>query len=287
MAKEYGRSPRPRYVARRRSHACRRPGRGPATRAILARPRREPARVPVRKAEPRARPTPSHTPQARPPQARTRLARAVSRLRFVGAIAGAGSTSGVRLVVGRWLESPLGTFADVMVEDAAGHRTLLAPSPGVADFVAQTYAFDEVVQVPVAVAEDRGPHGRGWRVTAGGVLSLRLGIGRRAPLGWLLRAVPEPVATSTWWAGAVDPVARTVLRGVRTRGAALEGRREWYGATDLHRVTSLSGTWRGTDLGDLAPVDPPCSFGFSSTPRTPGLTRVVTTVELLDPSRGR
>ena len=240
----------------------------------------------------RARPTHARTAEAsqrggRSAAARTAEACAVSRLRFAGAIAGAGSTSGVRLVVGRWLESPLGAFADVMVEDAAGHRTLLAPSPGVAEFVAQTYAFDEVVQVPVAVTGDGGQHGRGWRVTAGGVLSLRLGFGRRAPLGWLLRAVPGPVATSTWWAGAVDPIARTLLRGVRTRGAALEGRREWYGATDLHRVTSLSGSWRGTDLGDLAPVDPPCSFGFSSTPRTPGLTRVVTTVELLDPSRSR
>jgi hypothetical protein len=54
----------------------------------------------------------------------------VSRLRFSGAIAGAGSSSGVRLVVGRWLDSPLGAFADVMVQDAAGNRTLLAPSAG-------------------------------------------------------------------------------------------------------------------------------------------------------------
>jgi hypothetical protein len=207
-------------------------------------------------------------------------------MRFTGAIAGVGSTSGVRLVVGRWLDSPFGAFADVMVEDAAGHRTLLAPSAEVADFVARTYAFDEVVQVPVTVVEHTGGHGRGWRVTAGDVLSLSLGLGRRAPLGWLLRAVPGPVATSTWWAGAADPVARTLLRGVRTRGAALEGRREWYGATDLHRVSSLSGSWRGADLGDLAPVDPPCSFGFSSTPRTPGVTGVVTTVELLEPAHG-
>jgi hypothetical protein len=208
----------------------------------------------------------------------------VTRLRFAGAIAGVGSTSGVRLVVGRWLESPLGPFADVMVEDASGHRTLLAPSTQVAEFVARTYSFDEVVPVPVTVTGDEGGPDSGWQVHAGDLLTLHLGFGRRAPLGWLLRVVPGPVATSPWWAAAVDPVARTLVRGVRTRGAALEGRREWYGATDLHRVTSLRGTWRGTDLGDLAPVDPPCGFGFSSTPRTPGVTRVVTTVELLEPA---
>ena len=74
-------------------------------------------------------------------------------------------------------------------------------------------------------------------------------------------------------------MARLVLRGVRTRGSAGRDRREWYGATSAHAVTALRGTWRGADLGTLAPVDPPCRFGFSSTPRRPSVTDVVTTVE--------
>jgi hypothetical protein len=198
------------------------------------------------------------------------------RLRFAGAIAGVGSTSGVRFVVGRWLQSPLGPFADVMVEDARGHRTLLAPSDDVAEFVTQTYAFDEVCVAPVSVvATDAG-----WDVRADGHLAAYLTLGSRRPLGRLLRAVPPVVATSTAWATLVDPFARVALRGVRTRGAALAGRREWYGATDLHRLTTLSGTWHGVDLGDLADVDPPCRFGFSSTPAAPGVTQVVTTVAL-------
>ncbi len=200
------------------------------------------------------------------------------RLRFTGAIAGVGSTSGVRLVVGRWDDSPLGAFADVMVEDATGHRTLLAPSAEVAEFVQETYAFDEVGIGPVDVTASHD----GWDVRAGGELTAYLTLGGRQPLGWLLRAVPTPVATSTAWATAVDPLARVALRGVRTRGTALEGRREWYGATDLRDVSALSGTWRGTPLGDLAPVEPPCRFGFSSTPTRPGVTTVVTTVEVLE-----
>lgn len=68
------------------------------------------------------------------------------------------------------------------------------------------------------------------------------------------------------------------MRGVRTRGSAGQGRREWYAATDLHRVSRLAGSFDGADLGDLADVDPPCRFGFSSTPRRPAVTRVVTTV---------
>ena len=47
--------------------------------------------------------------------------------RFEGHIAGIGTTSGTRLVIGRWDTSPFGSFTDVMLEDAAGRRTLLAP----------------------------------------------------------------------------------------------------------------------------------------------------------------
>jgi hypothetical protein len=196
------------------------------------------------------------------------------RERFTGRIAGIGSTSGVRVVVGRWDDSPWGPFADVMVEDAAGHRVLLAPSEQVREFVSSTYSFDEHVFEPVSVDDTAD----GWQVTTPS-LSLRLVVGRRTPLGAALALVPARVATSPTWCAVADPVARVVLRGVRTRGTAGNDRREWYGATSVAAVTAISGEWRGTDLGALAPVDPPCRFGFSSTPRRPSVTSVVTTIE--------
>ena len=196
------------------------------------------------------------------------------RERFTGRIAGVGSTSGVRVVVGRWDQSPWGGFADVMVEDASGHRVLLAPDERVRDFVAATYSFDEQVLEPVTVADTAD----GWQVTTPS-LSLRLVVGGRTPLGAALALVPARVATSPAWCGVVDPVARVVLRGVRTRGTAGGGRREWYGATSVVAVTAIQGEWRGTDLGTLAAVDPPCRFGFSSTPKRPSVTSVVTTIE--------
>ena len=98
------------------------------------------------------------------------------------------------------------------------------------------------------------------------------------PLGRLLRLVPGRVAASPAWATLVDPVARVALRGVRTRGTARAGRQEFYGATDLHQVIAMRGSLEGVPLGDLARVDPPCRFGFSSTPRMPSVTTVVTTV---------
>ena len=189
---------------------------------------------------------------------RTRRAR---RERFEGRIAGLGSTSGVRMVVGRWDASPFGEFADVMLERPDGHRVLYAPTSEVGDFIAETYVFDEVRTVPVT-AEVRG----GWTVEADD-LRLEFATGGRLPLGWLLRAVPRPVATSTAWAGLVDPVARRVLRGVSTRGKARSGRREWYGATDLRAISVLRGSLDGTPLGALAPVEPPPASASPPPPR--------------------
>ncbi len=196
------------------------------------------------------------------------------RERFSGRIAGVGSTSGIRVVVGRWDDGPWGSFADVMLEDASGHRVLLAPSDQVRDFVAATYSFDEEVIEPVAVSDTAD----GWQVATPS-LSLRLSLGGRTPLGIALGLVPARVATAPAWCGLIDPVARVAMRGVRTRGTAGNDRREWYGATSVVAVTAASGAWRGTDLGALARVDPPCRFGFSSTPARPSVTSVVTTIE--------
>lgn len=315
--------------------------------------------------------------------------------RFDGCIAGIGTVSGLRAVVGHWPRSPFGPFSDVMVERPDGHRVLLAPSAEVAEFVGSTYRFDEVRVVPVTVAitvagarrrqsrlgdrrfgtrdradggagcrtgdhggsaagpwpapaDDRrvgtasGPEAGGgsragdhddaaggdaaggdatagdaaagdarvgdaaggdaaagdaragdaaaghgtptaptvgarWRVTAG-PLELAFDVGGRPVLGYLLRAVPRPLATAPWWISTIDGVARYVLPGVRTRGSAGNGRREYYAALDLHRITAAAVAWDGADQGGLAPVDPPVRFGFGSTPREPSLARIVTLV---------
>lgn len=198
------------------------------------------------------------------------------RHRFTGTILGVGTASGVRVVVGRWVDSPLGPFADVMLAEPDGTRVLLAPSSEVADLVSSTYHFDRVETGPVSASEEES----GASVVLAPGLSLRFGVGGRTALGRLLRLVPHRVAVAPAWARITDPVARVVLRGVRTRGTAGNARREYYGATDLRRITDVSGTWRGRDLGSLRPVTPDPRFGFGSTPERPSLTSVVTTIDI-------
>jgi hypothetical protein len=193
--------------------------------------------------------------------------------RFDGCIAGLGSPAGLRVVVGHWPSSPLGAFTDVMVERPDGHRILLAPDERVARFVTATYTFDEVRCTPVTTTVA----GNRWQVHAD-PLALEFTTGRRTAIGALLHAVPRRLATAPAWITAVDVVARSVLPGVRTRGSAGHGRREYYGALDHHVLTGARITWQGVDQGGLAAVDPPVRFGFGSTPRTPSLVRVVTLV---------
>lgn len=201
---------------------------------------------------------------------------------FDGEIAAFGTTTGHRVVVGHWPVSPFGPISDVMLETPEGTRVLIAPSREVAHFIAGTYCFDAVQVEPVTVIRRPGE----LTVTTG-QLQARLTVGRRSRLGQLLRAVPRRVATAPAWAALVDPLVRLMLPGVRTRGSASGGRREWYGAWDLHPLVSVTAHCQGIDLGAMADVFPPVRFGFGSTPRQPSLVRLTTTVQSPQPPRPR
>lgn len=196
------------------------------------------------------------------------------REQFTGWIAGLGTASGHRLVVGHWPRSPYGAVTDVMAEDPTGHRTLYVATSPLAAFLAAAYRFDDV-QVAPCSARRSGPC---WTVQAG-PLRLSFTVGPRTLLGWLLRAVPAPLTRMPWWVGLLDLPARRLLPGVRTRGRTRDGRRQWYGARDLHALAAADATLSGRELGALRPVDPPVGFGFGSVPARPSLVHLTTTIE--------
>lgn len=196
-----------------------------------------------------------------------------SRWIFDGHIAGIGTGSGLRAVVGIWDSSPFGPFADVMLQEPSGHRLLLAPTQDVADFISSTYNFDEIRVVGVSARLEHPA----LKVDAG-PLAISARFGGRTLLGRTLRAVPRPLAVHPRWLRAVSPVAGLLSGGSRTAGTAGSGRREFYGVSDLHAVASAVVHWKGADAGPLAPIAPAVTFGFSSVPPRPSLAQVRTTI---------
>lgn len=194
-------------------------------------------------------------------------------MRFDGHIAGFGGTGGVRLVVGRWIRSPLGAFTDVMVQTADGERILLAPSAQVAEFVSTTYGFDRIIEQPIGA--ELGP--TTLTVTAAD-LTAEVTLGGAGPFDRLLRMVPGPLTRSPAWLRMIDPVASRLVPGVHTAGTAGNGRREYYGVRRTRLITALRGRFLGEDLGELARLEPPVQFGFASAPATPQLVTVTTTI---------
>jgi hypothetical protein len=193
--------------------------------------------------------------------------------RFEGHITGIGTASGTRLVIGRWDTSPFGAFTDVMMEDSAGHRTLLAPSREIVEYVGSTYTFDDVV-----LSEITSTLGRDRLIVDTGDLQVLAGIGSVTLLGRFLGLVPRRLATHPRWLALIDPVASLLVKGVATAGSAGNGRTEYYGVTGARAVTGATIVWRGSDLGSLAPLSPPVRFGFSSAPPRPQVVAVTTTI---------
>ena len=198
--------------------------------------------------------------------------------RFRGYIAGLGTASGTRLVVGHWTDSPLGAFTDVMAEDDAGVRTLLAPSEDVAEYVGSTYRFDRTVVAPVDAQLDAADPVAGVLRVAAGPLRLDVALGSVTFLGRLLEHVPGPLAVSPRWLRMINPVAGLLVPGVQTAGSAGGGRREFYGVRSIRSLTGITAAWDGTDLGPLHRIEPPVKFGFSSVPATPQIVAVTTTI---------
>ena len=206
----------------------------------------------------------------------------MGRLRFDGEIFGIGTYGGTRIVVGHWPRSHLGDLTDAMVEFPDGERLLIAPSEEVREFVSATYNFDRTIVADVSFASDDSRV-----VVSAGDLTVSFEIGSPTLLGRLLSFLPAAVITAPWFCVISDPVARVFLRGVRTRGTAGGGRREYYGARGQRRIQAASATWRGKDLGDLTDVDPPVRFGFGSTPRRPSMTLITTTIDGLGQTDGQ
>lgn len=179
-----------------------------------------------------------------------------------GTIASAGFSSGDRLVVGHWVESPIGPFDDVMWARPDGTRLLLADRRKAAQLITAVYRFDTVEVLPMRCHMDRAV----LLVTAG-ELRISMRGGRRWP-------IPLSRLRGRVQFRPLEGLLARALLGVRTWGVSPTGVREWYRADEYRRVVAAEASVDGRDLGRIRRFHEPARFGFSEPPRRPSMVRV-------------
>ena len=197
-----------------------------------------------------------------------------------GTIAAAGFGSGDRFVVGVWKTGPLGPMVDVMWQRPEGRRVLLAPTVEIASFIGGIYEFDETRVVDFDV-DASTPTRLSLRA---GPVEVEMLAGKALPL-FALR--PRILRRSRGWITFEDLVLRPVVsrlvlgggQSVRLRGRSPGGYREWYCIDAYRPLIKARAAVGGEDLGELGPLEPAVTFGFSAFPSRPAF---VTCMPLLE-----
>jgi len=184
---------------------------------------------------------------------------------FVGRITSTGFTSGDRIVIGDWEESPLGSFTNVMWARPDGSRILISPSEVHAAYVSELYNFEEVEVTEISVERNR----RG--VTIGGS-------GLAVSISWGL-PFPLPFWRPLWFIASIEALFGRILFGTKTHGVTENGRREWYSVRSVSRILRAEASFEGNDLGEKMEFETNACFGFSEPPSTPSSVTLKSYIE--------
>tara|TARA_B100000686_G_scaffold308523_1_gene349656 strand:- start:829 stop:1401 length:573 start_codon:yes stop_codon:yes gene_type:complete len=184
---------------------------------------------------------------------------------FVGRITSTGFSSGDRIVIGDWRDSPLGSFTNVMWAKPDGTRILLSPSEEHAEYVSQLYNFERVEIVEIAVDRSR----RGVTVKAG-FLSVEISWGLPFPL---------PFWRPLWFIARIESLFARFLFGTRTHGRTKNNRSEWYSVRSISRVLSADASFDGDEMGESESFSTNACFGFSEPPSIPASVSLKTYIE--------
>ncbi len=220
--------------------------------------------------------------------------RVQTRQSLYGSITSVGFASGHRFVIGHWLHSPIGPFADIMWAKPDGSRVLVC-EPKAAEYVTSVYPFSEVQHKQVDIqttdyqaadlqtadiqtAQSSCPQcpqnqrkfrSRVLQITAGS-LSLEVKLNR-----YFIWFPPRP----RWVTQTLENRLSQVLLGVKTYGTSPTGVSEWYRSKVLRWVSVASASIDGVDLGEMISLERPLGFGFTDPPLRPCQT--VLRVDLL------
>ena len=184
---------------------------------------------------------------------------------FDGRISSCGFSSGDRIVVGDWQQSPLGPFTNVMWAKPDGTRVLLSPSKSHADYVSALYNFEEVHIVPIEVKRQR----RGVDIVADTL---------RVSFQWK-RGIGIPLSRPRWFISTIEQWIAGVVFGTKTHGITCNGLREWYCIYNMSTIKRAEASCDGQDLGSASKFEIDACFGFSEPPKKPSSVRLRSMIE--------
>ena len=184
---------------------------------------------------------------------------------FEGRITSTGFSSGDRIVIGDWHDSPIGSFTNIMWAKPDGTRVLLSPSKEHAKYVSELYNFESVMITDIAVDRSR----RGIAIEGGG-LSL--------DISWGI-ALPIPIWRPLWFIATIEAFFARVLFGTKTHGRTKNNRREWYSIRSISRVLNAEASFGGHELGGSESFTTDACFGFSEPPSMPASVSLKSYIE--------
>ena len=184
---------------------------------------------------------------------------------FVGRITSTGFSSGDRIVIGDWKDSPLGSFTNVMWAKPDGNRVLLSPSEVHAEYVSELYNFETVIITKIDVERNR----RGFSLSGGG-LSIRVSWGLSLPL---------PFWRPLWFIASIENFFGGILFRTKTHGRTKNDRKEWYAVKSISRVIMAEASLDGDNLGEKKKFQTTACFGFSEPPSMPASVTLKSYIE--------
>ena len=174
---------------------------------------------------------------------------------FRGRITSSGFESGDSMVIGDWIESPLGPFTNIMWSKPDGSRVLLSPSSEHADFVSSLYDFDDVKITDIIVNRN----GKKISIETD-YLDVSMSWGMTFPLPF-----PRPL----WFISSIENLFGKAIFGSSTYGMARDGSREWYSIRGISRVFHAEANTPDSKFGKFGKTSFSKPFGFSSPPKIP------------------
>ncbi len=180
---------------------------------------------------------------------------------FKGRITSSAFSSGDRIVIGDWMESPMGRFTDIMWADTAGKRILIAPTKEIADYVNSMYTFEETIIEEINIQNFE----RELQLE-----SPSMKINLKWDRGW-----PIPFKRSLLFIATVELFFAKLFFGTKTHGVTNNGRKEWYAIDRVSKITTGTAEINNKNLGEITDMTP-CKFGFSDAPKKPASCEVRT-----------